>query len=58
MFFRCKTNEVHAHQAISRWENRQSTSDLENLVALSKCFGVTTDYLLMDDVETPFNNNH
>ena len=46
-----------SRQAISKWENNQSTPDLEKLVALSKYFHVTTDYLLMDKVETTVNDN-
>ena len=46
-----------SRQAVSRWENNQSTPDLEKLVALSKYFNVTTDYLLTDSIETSINNN-
>lgn len=34
-------------QAISKWENGQSTPDLEMIIALSELFGVTTDQLLI-----------
>lgn len=51
-------NELNtSRQAISKWENNQSTPDLEKLVALSKYFNVTTDYLLIDSIETSINNN-
>lgn len=40
-----------SRQAISKWENGQSTPDLDKIVALSKYFGVTTDYLLTDGIE-------
>lgn len=46
-----------SRQAVSKWENNQSTPDLEELVALSKYFNVTTDYLLTDSIETSINNN-
>ncbi len=46
-----------SRQAVSKWENNQSTPDLEKLVALSKYFNVTTDYLLTDSTETSINNN-
>ena len=46
-----------SRQAVSKWENNQSTPDLEKLVALSKYFNVTTDYLLKDSIETSINNN-
>ncbi|MFR9216062.1 MAG: helix-turn-helix domain-containing protein [Ruthenibacterium sp.] len=40
-----------SRQAISKWENAQSTPDLDKLVSLSKYFGVSTDYLLKDCAE-------
>ena len=46
-----------SRQAVSKWENNQSTPDLEKLVALSKYFNVTTDYLLTDSIEASINNN-
>ena len=46
-----------SRQAVSKWENNQSTPDLEKLVALSKYFNVTTDYLLTDSIETSISNN-
>lgn len=46
-----------SRQAVSKWENNQSTPDLEKLVALSIYFNVTTDYLLTDSIETSINNN-
>ncbi|MDR2599864.1 MAG: helix-turn-helix domain-containing protein [Oscillospiraceae bacterium] len=41
-----------SRQAISKWELGESVPDTENVVQLSKLFGVTTDYLLNDDYET------
>lgn len=38
-------------QAVSKWEGMQSTPDLNNIVSLSKLFGVSTDYLLNDEKE-------
>jgi len=40
-----------SRQAISKWELGESMPDTENVVQLSKLFGVTTDYLLIDDNE-------
>ena len=34
------------NQAISKWESGQSTPDLDKLLALSQCFGVTMDELI------------
>lgn len=38
-------------QAVSKWESAQSTPDLEKILQLSKLFGVSTDYLLKDEME-------
>lgn len=40
-----------SRQAVSKWESSQSTPDLEKILQLSKLFGVTTDYLLKDEIE-------
>ena len=40
-----------SRQAVSRWENGTALPDADNIVQLSKLFGVTTDYLLMDSYE-------
>ena len=40
-----------SRQAISKWELGTSQPELQNVVALAKLFGVTTDWLLMDDEE-------
>ncbi len=41
-----------SRQAVSKWESAQSIPDLDKLLKLSNLFGVTTDYLLKDDMET------
>ena len=41
-----------SRQAISRWENGTALPDAENVLQISKLFGVTTDYLLNDDYES------
>lgn len=41
-----------SRQAISRWENGTALPDAQNIVQISKLFGVTTDYLLNDDYES------
>lgn len=44
-------------QSVSKWEGAQSIPDLEKMVRLSELFGVTTDYLLKDEIEeTEFFN--
>ena len=40
-----------SRQAVSKWEAGQSTPDLDKILQLSRLFGVTTDYLLKDEVQ-------
>ena len=40
-----------SRQAVSKWESAQSIPDLEKILQLGTLFGVTTDYLLKDDIE-------
>ena len=40
-----------SRQAVSKWESAQSLPDLERILMLSSIFGVTTDYLLKDEIE-------
>lgn len=39
-------------QSVSKWEGAQSVPDLERILQLGKVFGVSTDYLLKDEMET------
>jgi len=39
-----------SRQAISKWELGEAMPDTDNIVQLSKLFGVSTDYLLNDDI--------
>ena len=41
-----------SRQAISKWELGESIPDTENVVQLSRIFGVSTDFLLNDDYES------
>ena len=41
-----------SRQAISKWELGESMPDTENVVQLSKLFGVSTDYLLNDEYDS------
>ena len=41
-----------SRQSISKWESAQSTPDMNRILKMSKLFGVSTDYLLNDDMET------
>ena len=38
-------------QSVSKWEGAQSVPDLQRILEMSKIFGVSTDYLLKDDME-------
>lgn len=40
-----------SRQAVSKWEGAQTIPDLEKILQLSELFGVTTDYLLKDEIE-------
>ena len=40
-----------SRQALSKWESGASIADTENVVALSRLFGVSTDYLLLCESE-------
>ena len=42
-----------SRQAVSKWEGAQSTPDLERIIRLSQIFGVSTDYLVKDEIESP-----
>lgn len=39
-----------SRQAVSKWESAQSIPDIEKLILLSELFGVSTDYLLKEDI--------
>ena len=40
-----------SRQSVSKWESGASIPDLERIVNMSQIFGVTTDYLLKDEIE-------
>ena len=40
-----------SRQAVSKWEGSQTIPDLEKILMLGELFGVTTDYLLKDEIE-------
>ena len=39
-----------SRQAVSKWESGQSTPDIEKIIIMSELFGVTTDYLLKEEI--------
>lgn len=44
-------------QSISKWEGAQSIPDLEKIIKLSQLFGISTDYLLKENIEIEENVN-
>lgn len=41
-----------SRQSVSKWEGAQSVPDMGRIVQLSELFGVSTDYLLKDEMES------
>ena len=41
-----------SRQSVSKWESGSSIPDLERILKLSQVFGVSTDYLLKEEIET------
>lgn len=39
-----------SRQSVSKWEGAQSVPDLDKILLMGKLFGVTTDYLLKDEI--------
>ena len=42
-----------SRQSVSKWEGAQAVPDMKKIIQLSEVFGVSTDYLLRDEIETP-----
>ena len=42
-----------SRQSVSKWESAQSVPDMNKILRLSELFGVSTDYLLKDEMEAP-----
>ena len=40
-----------SRQAVSKWEGAQSVPDIQRILEMSRLFGVSTDYLLKDDMD-------
>lgn len=40
-----------SRQSVSKWESAQSIPDMDKVVQMSRLFGVTTDFLLKDEME-------
>ena len=44
-------------QSVSKWESAQSIPDIEKIIKISELFGVSTDYLLKDNIEETVDIN-
>lgn len=42
-----------SRQSVSKWESAQSVPDMQKVVQMSRLFGVTTDYLLKEELGEP-----
>lgn len=40
-----------SRQSVSKWESAQAVPDMKKILQLSEVFGVTTDYLMKDEIE-------
>lgn len=40
-----------SRQSVSKWEGAQSVPDMDKLLKMSRLFGVSTDYLLKDEID-------
>lgn len=40
-----------SRQSVSKWESSQSMPEMDKIIQLSRLFGVSTDYLLLDGIE-------
>lgn len=47
-----------SRQAVSKWESAGSIPDLQRILQMSELFGVTTDYLLKDEIEEELLNEY
>ena len=45
-----------SRQSVSKWEGAQAVPDMKKIVLMSEIFGVSTDYLLRDDIEIADNS--
>ncbi|MDD4199910.1 MAG: helix-turn-helix transcriptional regulator [Eubacteriales bacterium] len=43
-----------SRQSVSKWEGAQAVPDMKKILQLAEAFGVTTDYLLRDEIEERF----
>ena len=41
-----------SRQSVSKWEGAQAVPDMKKIIQMAEIFGVSTDYLLKDEIET------
>ena len=46
-----------SRQSVSKYESAQAVPDMDKILKLSNIFGVTTDYLIKDEIEE-FSKNY
>ncbi len=42
-----------SRQSVSKWESAQAVPDMKKILQLSELFGVSTDYLIKEEIEAP-----
>ena len=47
-----------SRQSVSKWEGAQAAPDLNKIIKMAEIFGVSTDYLLKDEIEESDNASY
>ena len=47
-----------SRQSVSKWEGAQAVPDLNKIIKMAEIFGVSTDYLLKDEIEENDNASY
>ena len=47
-----------SRQSVSKWEGAQAVPDLSKIIKMAEIFGVSTDYLLKDEIEESDNTSY
>ena len=47
-----------SRQSVSKWEGAQAAPDLNKIIKMAEIFGVSTDYLLKDEIEESDNTSY
>ena len=46
-----------SRQAVSKWERNEAMPEVEKLVRISRQFGVSTDYLLLEELDGQYHGS-